>query len=369
MIPILDLAAQYRSLKEEIDAAVLSTLASAKYILGPEVEAFEREFAAYCGVRHCIAVNSGTSALHLALVALGVGPGDDVVTVSHTFVATVAAIRYTGARPILVDVNEADATMAPELLENAITTQTRVIVPVHLYGQCAAMDSICEIARRHDIPIIEDAAQAHGARYRGRRAGSIGLAGCFSFYPGKNLGAYGEGGAICTNDAALAGDLRLLRDHGAQHKYQHERVGYNYRMEGLQGAVLRVKLRRLEGWTERRRYIAKLYRSLLEGGPVALGSVSSDCEAAYHIFPIYTPQRDALRERLMGEGIETGVHYPIPVHLQPGYADGVSIGPGLPVTEKLARTCLSLPIYPELRDEAVRIVAARVIQASVQARG
>lgn len=265
MIPFLDLKAQYASLKSEIDAAVLGVLASAQYVLGEEVAQFEREFAAYCGTKHAIAVNTGTSALHLALLAAGVGPGDEVITVPFTFVATASAICYTGATPVFIDVEPVTLTMDPQQLEAAITPRTKAILPVHLYGQMADLDAIKAIADRHGIPLIEDACQAHGAELHGRRAGSIGVSGCFSFYPGKNLGACGEGGIVVTNDDEHASMIRMLRDWGQEQRYHHALKGFNYRMDGIQGAILRVKLRHLEDWTEARRAHAKRYSSLLKG--------------------------------------------------------------------------------------------------------
>jgi len=359
-IPFLDLLAQYRSIKDEVDAAVASVLASAHFVLGPEVEAFEREFAAYCGTAQCVGVNSGTSALHLALLAAGIGPGDEVVTVGHTFVATVAAVRYAGATPVLVDVRQECSTIDVELVERAITPRTRAIIPVHLYGQCADMDPICEIARAHGLVIVEDAAQAHGAFYRGRRAGSVGDMGCFSFYPGKNLGAYGEGGAVVTSDPVLADRLRVLRDHGQTQKYQHDVLGYNMRLEAVQAAVLRVKLRRLDGWNSDRRRVADAYRRHLQGAGVRLAADMAHGEPVHHVFPVFTPDRDRLRARLAESGIAASIHYPVPVHLQPAFAD-LGLGAGsLPVTERLAAETLSLPMYPELDEEAVRRVAAAV---------
>lgn len=365
-IPFLDLQAQYRSIKDEVDAAVASVLASAHFVLGPEVDAFETEFAAYCESAHCIGVNSGTSALHLALLAAGVGPGDEVVTVSHTFVATVAAIRYTGASPVFVDVRADSSTMDPEQLERVITPRTRAVIPVHLYGQCADMDPICEIARAHGLVVVEDAAQAHGAFYRGRRAGSIGEMACFSFYPGKNLGAYGEGGAVVTSDPELAARIRVLRDHGQTRKYQHEVLGYNHRLEALQAAVLRVKLRRLDGWNADRRRVADAYRRNLQGAGVRLAHDMAYGEPVHHVFPIFTPDRERLRVELAESGIAASIHYPIPVHMQPAFAD-LGLGAGaLPVSERLAAETLSLPMYPELDEEDVRRVAGAVRRLSAR---
>lgn len=348
MIPFVDLKAQYHNIKEEIDAAIARVLESSQFVLGDEVAAFEEEFAAYCGARYGIAVNSGTSALHLALLAAGIGPGDEVITVPFTFVATVAAICYTGARPVFVDIEPRSYTMDVNQIEGAITEQTKAILPVHLYGQPADMDPILEIARRYDLIVIEDAAQAHGAEYKGRRAGSIGDLGCFSFYPSKNLGAYGEGGMVVTDNHEYARTIRMLRDWGAKRKYYHELKGYNYRMAGFQGAILRVKLRHLEAWTEARRAHATHYDELLECANVQTPTVVPYARHVYHIYAIQTSLRDALRESLKSKGIHTGIHYPIPVHLQKAYDDLGNMAGDFPFSEEIASKVLSLPMYAEL---------------------
>ena len=360
MIPILDLHRQHLAVEDEVHEAIARVLRSGQFVLGPEVSAFEAEFAAYCESNHGIGVNSGTSALHLALLACGVGPGDEVITVGHTFVATVAAIRYAGARPVLIDVRADTSTMDPAQLEAAITPRTRAVIPVHLYGQCADMDPICATARAHGLWVIEDAAQAHGARYRGRRSGSLGDAACFSFYPGKNLGACGEGGAVVTSDPALAAAMRVLRDHGQTEKYHHAMLGYNYRLEAIQAAILRVKLRRLDEWNEGRRRVAAGYRQALAGAGVGLSPAMPDRDSVHHVFPVFTRDRESMRACLGENGISTSIHYPIPVHLQPAHAD-LGYGPGdLPITETLSRETLSLPIYPELDDETVRRIGDAV---------
>lgn len=365
MIPIVDLKAQYHSIKEEIQNAITGVLESSQFILGKEVAAFEAEFASYCGTAHAIGVNSGTSALHLALLAAGLGPGDEVITVPFTFVASVAAILYAGARPVFVDIEPATYALDAEKIAQAITPRTRAIVPVHLYGHPADMDPILEIARNHNLVVIEDAAQAHGAEYKGRRAGSMGDMGCFSFYPVKNLGAYGEAGAVVTNDAVHARQLRLLRDWGSERKYEHLLKGYNYRMEGLQGAILRVKLRHLERWTESRRAVAAQYGKLLAGSGAGLPYEAPYARHVYHAYTIRTPQRDATREHLEKSGVQTGLHYPVPVHLQPGYADlGYQRG-DFPVAEQAAKEVLSLPIYPELTESQVAEVAGALTAAHV----
>lgn len=360
MIPIADLKAQHQSIRRELDAAIARVLDSTQFVLGSEVAAFEEEFAAYCGARFCIAMNSGTSALHLALLAAEIGPGDEVITVPFTFVATVAAIGYTGATARLVDIDPRRFTMDPARLEAAITPRTKAIIPVHLYGQTADMDPILSIARRHGLMVIEDAAQAHGAEYKGRRAGSLGEAGCFSFYPGKNLGACGEGGAATTSDPELARKLRLLRDWGQESKYRHVVKGYNYRMDGLQGAILRVKLRHLDRWTEARRIHAATYDRLLAGGPVCTPVAMEGSRHVYHIYALRSRRRDALQESMKQAGVETRVHYPVPVHLLDAYHDlGYGCG-DFPESEAMAREQLSLPVYAEMLEAQVEEVAAAV---------
>ena len=362
MIPFVDLKAQYSSIKAEIDAAVLRTLDSAQFILGSDVAAFEEDFARYCGVDHAIGVNSGTSALHLALLAAGVGAGSEVITVPNTFVATVAAIEYCGARPVFVDIESRYFNLDPERLERAITSRTKAILPVHLYGQTADMDPIVHVARRHGVAVIEDACQAHGAEYKGRRAGSLGDLGCFSFYPGKNLGAYGEGGAVVTRNAEFASKIRMLRDWGQKTKYHHVLKGFNCRLEGIQGAILRVKLRYLEQWTESRRNHAALYDRLLAGA-VVTPEARADSRHVYHLYAIRSRDRAKLQSELTSQGIQTGIHYPIPVHLMEAYQD-LGYGEGsFPEAEKAAREVLSLPMYPELRDEQIRSVALAVAAA------
>jgi dTDP-4-amino-4,6-dideoxygalactose transaminase len=362
-IPLLDLQAQYSGLKTEIDAAVAGVLASGNFILGPEVAAFEEEFAAFAGTSHAVGVNSGTSALHLALLACGVGPGDEVITVPFTFVATIAAIEYTGARAVLIDVDPGTLTMDPAWLEAAISPRTKAIVPVHIYGQTADMTAILEIALRHGIPVIEDAAQAHGATHRGRSAGSMGLAGCFSFYPGKNLGAAGDGGAVTTNDAEMARKLRLLRDWGSATKYRHEIKGFNFRLDAIQAAILRVKLRALPDWTAARQAHARFYREAFRR--LGITTIAErDCDGhAYHIFAIRTSSRETVMHKLASEGIATGIHYPIPVHLQDAYP-GLGRPGSFPVSERACQEVLSLPIYPELTEGNLTRIVDLVATAS-----
>jgi dTDP-4-amino-4,6-dideoxygalactose transaminase len=360
VIPFVDLKAQYASIREEVNAAIQGILDSCQFTLGSEVAQFEKEFAAYSGAGIGIGVNTGTSALHLALLAAGIGPGDEVITVSHTFVASVAAVHYTGAKPVLVDIDPVTFTMDVAAIEAAITPRTRAILPVHLYGQMADMDPIMSIARKHGLVVIEDACQAHGAEYKGRRAGSIGDMGCFSFYPGKNLGAYGEGGMVVTGNEEYARKVRMLRDWGAEKKYHHVLKGYNFRLEGIQGAVLRVKLRYLEGWTEARRGAAAHYDALFAGSGVQTPHAAAHNRHVYHIYAIRTASRQAWQDYLNAQGIQTGIHYPIPVHLLPAYADlGYKQGQ-LPHTEKAANEVLSLPMFPELTAPQRETVVAAV---------
>ncbi|MDE3009406.1 MAG: DegT/DnrJ/EryC1/StrS family aminotransferase [Pseudomonadota bacterium] len=367
MIPFVDLKAQYASIKQEVNAAIQGVLDSCQFTLGSEVAAFEEEFAAYSQSAHGVGVNSGTSALHLALLAAGVGPGDEVITVPFTFVATVAAIHYSGARTVFVDIDPRSFTMDPAGLERALTSRTKAIIPVHLYGQMADMDPILEFARRHGLTVIEDAAQAHGAEYKGRRAGSIGDMGCFSFYPGKNLGAYGEGGMVVTANTDYLRTLRMLRDWGAEKKYQHVLKGYNYRLEGLQGAVLRVKLRHLEAWTEARRAAAARYAGIFADTAVKAPEAMPDRRHVYHVYAIRSQARAAWQEALQARGIQTGIHYPIPVHLLPAYEDlGYRAG-DFPHSEAAAGEVLSLPMFPELTADQTAAVGAAVV-ALAQAR-
>ena len=360
MIPLVDLKAQYAGIRNEIDAAIRRTIDDCTFILGPEVAAFEQEFADFCRSRHGIGTSSGTAALHLALLAAGIGPGDEVITTPFTFVATVAAIQYTGATPVLADIEPHSFNIDPAAVGAAITPRTRAILPVHLYGQCADMDPIVTVARRHGLVVIEDAAQAHGARYKGRRAGCLGDLACFSFYPTKNLGAFGEGGMVLTSDEGHARTLRLLRDWGAERKYHPLVKGFNFRLEGLQGAVLRVKLRHLERWTDRRRAIAARYRELLADADVTLPAEMPYARHVWHVFAIRTAERERLRQTLRERGVATGIHYPMPVHLMPAYADlGYARG-AFPNAERASAEVLALPMFPELTDAQCDAVARAV---------
>jgi len=363
-VPFLDLQAQYHSVRSEIIDAMISVADSTRYALGPAVAEFEQQFAAFTGTDHCVAVNSGTSALHLALITAGVGPGDEVITVPMTFIATSWAISYVGATPVFVDVDPVTYTMDPEEVEALITPQTKAILPVHLYGQMADMAPLLDVGNRHGIPVIEDAAQAHGAAYRGSSAGTWGQAGCFSFYPGKNLGAAGEGGAIVTNDAAIADRLRSLRDHAQTVRYNHSEIGFNYRMDAIQGAVLGVKLRRLDSWIDARRERASSYGELLSGLPLQLPTEAVDRKHAWHLYVVLHPERERIQAELDTMGIDTGMHYPIPVHLQGAYAHLGHTRGDFPVSERIAAQCLSLPMYPELtgpQQDAVASALERVL--------
>jgi dTDP-4-amino-4,6-dideoxygalactose transaminase len=349
MIPLLDLKAQYASVKAEVDAAVLGVLASGEYIQGSQVQAFEEEFAAYSGGGAAVAVNSGTSALHLALLACGIGPGDDVIMPAMTFIATASAIHYTGARPVLVDIDPQSWNIDTAKIEAAITTRTKAIIPVHLHGRVADMDPIVTIAQRRALYVIEDAAQAHGAEYWGARAGSFGDVACFSFFPGKNLGACGEGGAALARDPEIVRRMRLLRDWGADQKYRHVMKGYNYRMDNIQGAILRVKLRHLDAWTERRRDIAAAYDARFDAIELPRpASGGEDDRHVYHVYAIRMRERERVRLEMLDNGIGVGIHYPIPIHLQPAFAE-LGHRPGdFPVAERHGDETLSLPIFPEM---------------------
>ena len=357
-VPFLDLVTPHRALEQELVAAFRRALREAQFVGGPEVEAFEREYAAFCGTPHCAGVNSGTDALRFAYLALGVRPGDEIITVAHTFIATTEAITQAGGVVRFVDIASDTMTMDPAAIAEAIGPRTVGIVPVHLYGQAADLDPIMRLAARHGLWVVEDAAQAHGGTYAGRPVGSIGTLGCFSFYPGKNLGSLGEGGAVTGSDAALIGAIRRQREHGQSSKYVHETEGYNGRLHAIQAAFLRIKLRCLADWNAQRRQVAAWYGDALRGIPeILLPAEAPYAEPVYHLYVIRTPERDALRSHLGECGIGTGLHYPHPLHLQRAYAH-LGMKPGsLPLTERAAATCLSLPMYPELTREQVGCVA------------
>jgi len=359
-IPLVDLKAQYTSMRSEIDAAMQRVVNSTTFILGREVDAFEQAFARYVGARGAVGVGSGTAALHLALLACGVGPGDEVITSAHTFIAGAEAISHSGARPVFVDIDPRTYTIDPEQVAKAITPRTKAILPVHLYGQPAEMGPLLEIARRHEVWLIEDAAQAHGAEYLGQRCGSIGHLACFSFYPGKNLGAYGDAGAVTGNDRLLLDKVRMLRDHGRTDKYEHGEIGYGERLDALQAAILAAKLSRLDAWTEERRAHANLYNQLLAECGVTIPYESPSVRHVYHLYVIRVRHRDMLLPHLRRRGISAGIHYPIPLHRQPAYLKRGYNDVSLPNTEAAANEVVSLPMYPELSHEQIAYVAQAV---------
>lgn len=364
-VPFLELRPTYDELRAEMDAAYRRVMESGCYLFGAELDAFEAEYAAYCGVKHCIAVGNGLDALHLILRACDIGPGDEVLVPSHTFIATWLAVSYAGAAPVPVEVNPRTGNLAPERLEAAITPRTRAILPVHLYGQPADMDAILAVARRHGLKVIEDNAQASGAGYKTRRTGGLGDAAGHSFYPGKNLGAFSDAGAVTTNDAALAERVRALRNYGSRRKYFHELKGFNSRLDELQAAFLRVKLRRLDDWNARRRQIAARYLEALRGVPgLILPQVPDWAEPVWHLFVVRHPERDRLQQKLAESGIGTLIHYPVPPHLSGAYAERGWKRGALPIAESLADTVLSLPMGPHLTEEQIETVVDAVWQAA-----
>jgi dTDP-4-amino-4,6-dideoxygalactose transaminase len=356
-VPFLDLRVHHEPLMEEFVDAFRQVTETSAFAGGPFVARFEAEFATFCESRYGLGVGSGTDALWLSLLALGVGPGDEVITVPNSFMATAEAISLCGARPVFVDVDEKTYTMDPEQLEAAITLRTQAIIPVHLFGQTAAMDEILAVARTHGTPVVEDACQAHGASYKGKKAGSMGVAGCFSFYPGKNLGAFGEAGAITTDDPDLRAKVQVLRDHGQAAKYLHSTIGWNARMDGIQAAVLSVKLRRLAAANEARRVHARLYNALLADEPrVIRPAVGQNNTHVYHIYAVRLQDRDGVLQRMAARGVNCAIHYPVPIHLQKAYGF-LGLGPGsFPVAEQCAKEFLSLPMYPELTPEQIQFV-------------
>ena len=360
-VPFLDLKAHHAPIREELNEAIHDVIDAAAFAGGPFVAAFEKDFAAYCDTRFAIGLGNGTDALWLSLLALGVGAGDEVITVPSTFMATAEAISYCGARPVFVDIDEQTYTMDPGLLECAITPRTRAIIPVHLFGQMADMDPILAIARRHGLPVVEDACQAHGALYKGRKAGSMGTVGCFSFYPGKNLGALGEAGAVVTGDLDLDAKIKVFRDHGQALKYCHSVIGWNARMDGIQGAVLRVKLKRLDSCNSLRRNHAQLYDELLGGSDEIITPYTApQNQHNYHVYAVRVRERDRILEALAGAGISCAIHYPVPVHLQEAYRWLGCPEGTFPVAERCAREFLSLPMYPELTREQILAVATEL---------
>lgn len=363
-VPFLELKPCYRELQPEFDAAYRRVMESGWYLLGAELEAFEREYAAYCGVSHCVGVANGLDALHLILRGYGIGPGDEVIVPSHTYIATWLAVSYAGATPVPVEPDERTYNLDPGGIESALTPRTRAIMPVHLYGQPADMDPINAMARRHGLKVIEDNAQAQGARYMGRRTGGLGDAAGHSFYPGKNLGAFGDGGAVTTDDPELAARVRMLRNYGSQRKYFNEVQGFNSRLDELQAAFLRAKLARLDEWNERRRRTAEAYLYALSDIPdLVLPYVADWAEPVWHLFVVRHPRRPALQEQLTAAGVATLIHYPVPPHRSGAYADAGWPAGSLPLTEQLAATVLSLPMGPQLSPEQLTQVAEAVVAA------
>lgn len=366
-VPFLDLKEQNRRIWPELREALDGVMLQAQFILGPAVERFEAAFAKYIGRNHCVGLNNGTSALHMALQACDVGPGDEVITTPHTWISTTWAISYVGAKPVFVDIDPVTYNINPALIERAITPRTKAILPVHLYGQVCDMDALCAIAKKHNLLLIEDTAQAHGAMYDGRKAGAFGEIACFSFYPGKNLGAFGEGGAVVTDDKNLADRIRRLRDHAQAGRHNHVELGHNTRMEGIQGAVLEVKLRHLDDWNAARMRHAERYHQLLADVPgIQLSAAPKPGRHVWHIYAVLArgDKRDALQKELAKRGVSTGVHYPTPVPLQPAYAY-LGHKPGdFPVAEDVMRRCLSLPMFAELSEEQL-VAVTNAIRASV----
>jgi len=359
-VPLVDLAAQYRSIQTEIDQAIQRILTNTSFILGDEVSSFESAFASYVQAGNAVGVSSGTAAIGLSLRAIGLQPGDEVITTAHTFIATAEAITNAGGRPVFADIDPSTFNIDPNHVEALVTDRTRAILPVHLYGQPADLTALLEVAQRRDLYVIEDAAQAVGAEIDGRRCGSIGHLACFSFYPGKNLGAYGDAGAVTGDDPALLARIRRMRDHGRTSKYEHVEVGYAERIDALQAAVLAAKLPHLEAWTEARRRHARRYSELLDGASVVLPVERAGVRHVYHLYVVRGPHRDALMEHLQANGIAAGIHYPIPLHRQPAYAPLGYASTSLPETERAAREVLSLPMYPELTETQLQHIADSV---------
>jgi dTDP-4-amino-4,6-dideoxygalactose transaminase len=360
-IPLVDLKAQYRNLRAEMEPVLAEVLNQAHFIMGPNAQAFEQEFAAYCGARYAIGCGSGTDALIFAIQALGIGVGDEVITTPHTFIASAECISLAGATPVFVDIDPRTYSMDPNLIEEAITERTRAIVVVHLYGNPAPMDKIMAIAKKHGLVVVEDCAQAHGATFQGQRLGTFGDIACFSFYPGKNLGAYGDGGAVVTNRTDLADRVFRLRNHGRAPgaKYEHSEVGYCSRLDEVQAAVLRVKLRHLDAWNKARRAVARQFSELLQGADVILPMESQGGEAVYHLYVVRVRNREEVQAQLRAEGIECGVHYPVPLHLQPAYANLGYLPGKYPMAEVVSKEVLSLPIFPEItKEQIITIVTA-----------
>ena len=356
-VPFLDLKTQYLTIKDDVKRAIDEVCEATAFAGGPFVERFEKDFAAFCGSKYCVGVGNGTDAIWLALLGLGIGEGDEVITAPSTFVATAEAISFAGADPVFVDIEPDTCNMNPKILEYAITPRTKAVIPVHLFGQPADMDPILEIAKKHNLAVLEDACQAHGALYKGKKAGTMGVAGCFSFYPGKNLGAFGEAGAVVTDNEELAKKIKVLRDHGQPQKYHHDVIGWNGRMDGIQGAVLSVKLRHLDKWNEARRANAKKYDKLLAGvNGIRLPVEKDYARHVYHLYAVRDPKRNALMAYLNDRGVATGIHYPVPLHMTKAYAYLNHKTGSFPVAELAASEFVSLPMYPELTGDQIAYV-------------
>jgi dTDP-4-amino-4,6-dideoxygalactose transaminase len=360
-LPMVDLKGQYENLKSEIEPALLQAMSETRFILGPNVLAFEQEAADYLGVKHTLGCASGTDALHLALLAAGIRPGDEIITTAFTFIATAEAIRYIGASPVFVDIQADTLNIDPQKVNAAVTDRTRAILPVHLFGQAADMDELDTIAKRYDLLIIEDCAQSFGSRYRGRMTGTIGQAGAFSFYPSKNLGCYGDGGLISTNDDEIAEQIRIYRNHGSNQQYHHDVIGYNSRLDELQAVILRIKLKHIDEFNQNRLRVAQTYNRLLVDTALELPAIPDDRDHVFHQYTLLTDNRDKLRDSLLSQQITCAIFYPIPLHRQKPFADTNSAP--LPVTEKVSRRCLSFPIFPEMTEQQVQSVCDVILSA------
>ncbi len=359
-VPFVDLKAQYKSIETEVQKAIKKVFDKSDFILGEELKLFEEEFAAYCGAKYCVGVASGTEALWLALLALGIKKGDEVITAANTFIATALAITMAGAKPVLVDIDPKTYNIDPRLIEEKITEKTKAIIPVHLYGQPAEMEEINKIAKKYGLFVLEDACQSHGAIYKGKRCGSLGDAAAFSFYPAKNLGAYGDGGAVVTNSTEIAEKIRMLRDYGQKEKYHHLVKGYNSRLDTLQAAILRVKLKKLDEWNKKRMEAAEQYHQLLKKEDIVLPEIAPDRTHVFHLYVIRIKRRDHARKFLEKNGISTGIHYPIPIHLQPSFKEIGYKEESFPVTETYSKEVLSLPLYPEIKREQIEYVSQKI---------
>lgn len=358
---MVDLKGQYEALKSEIDAAVIQSLGETRYILGPNVQAFEKETAEYLGVKHALGCANGTDALHLGLLAAGIKEGDEVITTAFTFIATAEAIRYVGATPIFVDILADSLNIDPDAIKAAITDKTRAIIPVHLFGQPAEMDAIMAIAKDHNLSVIEDCAQSFGSRYHGKMTGGFGTAGTFSFFPSKNLGCYGDGGLVTTNDDAIADTIRMYRNHGSSKQYYHDVIGYNSRLDELQAVILRIKLKHIDDYNSSRLRVAKTYNRLLENSRFSTPSIADDRDHIFHQYTVLCDGRDSVREHVLSKDVSCAVYYPVPLHQQKAFADTQQ--PALPVTEEISRRCLSFPVFPEMTEQQVETVCEAVLSA------